>query len=187
MATVGIDTTQYNRTAPQSTPLPQGLYQGVVVRVMQKTTNDQKGIYEEVEFDITAPAEFSNRKFWDRFNIKNDSADAQRIAREAFADLGKACGILGVIQDDQEILGREVQLEIGIEGSKNPKYPDPKNKCRKYWPLGIDVASAKKAAAPAAAAAAPAQKGNWGAAGAPAPVPAPAATSPVAGKPWGPK
>ena len=163
MATIGLNTSEYERKVVESTPLPQGIYQGIVVRVQQKDTRDKTGVYEEVEFDIKYPEQYSNRKFWDRFNVSNQSVKAQQIGREGFSDLAKAAGVNGIINDDQEILGKEVLLEITIVASENPKYPNPSNACRKYWPLGTDVEAARKNRGGQAVAAAPAN--NFGSVG----------------------
>lgn len=176
MATLSLDTNQYERSAPQGGPLPPGVYTGTVVRVQQKETNDKQGVYEEVEFDISHPVQFSNRKFWDRFNVINKSVKAQQIGREALADLAKASGITGVINDDQELMGKTVQLRLIVKPSDNPQYPDPKNECRKYYPVGVDADAEDKrvkgAAAPQQIAAGVAASGgirqNWGNAGTPA-------------------
>lgn len=177
MASLGIDTTQYERSAPQGSVLPIGIYTMTVVRVQQKPTKDGTGIYEEVEFDISSPAQYSNRKFWDRFNIVNKSQKAQQIGRECIADLAKAAGINGVISDDQDLLGKTVQAKLIVKESDNPQYPEAKNECRKYYPVGVDVdAQDTKPAAPAAAPA----KANWGNAG----TPAAAATEQPAAAPW---
>ncbi len=155
-----MNTTEVVRTPPEGSPLPIGIYSGVVTRTAQKQTNDKTGVYIEVEFDITGPAEFANRKFWDRFNIMNKSTEAVRIATEALSDLGIAAG-LPVLTDDEELIGREVLLDIKVDPAK--PYVDksgvqqpgkPGNSCRKYWPLGTDIEALKKAqkgAAPAAA------------------------------------
>lgn len=163
---VGINTTEYERSAPSGGPLPPGVYVMTISRVQSKETNDKTGVYVEVEFDIQSPPEFGNRKFWDRFNIINKSQKAQQIGREGFADLAKACGIHGVINDDQEILGKTVQGRLRVKDSDNPQYPEPKNECRKYYPVGVNADEADEQRkgntknAPVAA-----QKANWGNAG----------------------
>lgn len=185
MANLGIDTNQYERQAPQGGPLPPGIYTMTVVRVTQKQTKDKTGVYEEVEFDVSAPAQFSNRKFWDRFNIINKSAQAQQIGREAIADLAKAAGIAGTINDDQELMGRTVQARLLVKPSDNPQYPEPKNECRKYYPVGVNADDADRASKGGAAAAPGATaKANWNTAGTPAPAPQPAAANAAPTAPW---
>lgn len=164
-----IHSDSYTRSSPESTPLPPGVYRGIPVKTEQKDTAGEKGpgVQVVVEFDITHPEDFSNRKFWDRFNVMNPSADTVRIAKEGLADLAKACGI-HELNDDEQLLGNEVILELSIE--KGKPYKDKhtgalrdgkdSNKCRKYWPLGTDVDAAKKTQktqVPTAARAAPPQ------------------------------
>ncbi len=123
-----------------------------MVKSAQKQTNDKTGMYVEVEFDITSPVEFTNRKFWDRFNILNKSAEASRIGKEQLAGLAFAIGI-PTLNDDEQLIGHEVVMEIYVEPAK--PYTDkngvaqagkPTNKCRKYWPVGTNVEAEKKAA-----------------------------------------
>lgn len=186
-----IDTNEYNRSIPQGTPLPPGLYQGVVTRTEQKPTAGKNGnpggIMVEVEFDITAPEEYasSNRKVWDSFNVVNASAEAVRIAKEGISDLGKACGY-AVLEDDEQLLGCEVIMRIAIDPAK--PYTDkqgvqregkPKNKILKYWAVGTDVEAAE-AAAKAAAKTAPAAQ----TAAAPQVAAKPVATAPSGASKW---
>lgn len=151
-----INANEYQRSAPEGTPLPPGLYKGIITKTDQKDTAGEKGpgVMVVVEFDITWPEEHSNRKFWDRFNIINPSLDTVRIAREGLADLAKAAYHPDfILQDDEELQGREVVLELYIE--KGKQYKDKhtgmmkdgkdQNKCRKYWHVDTDVESAKKA------------------------------------------
>lgn len=191
-----IDTTTTVRTMPEGTPLPPGIYQGLITRTAQKPTNDQSGMFVEVEFDIKAPVEFDGRKFWDRFNIVNQSADATRIGRECLADLGAAAGY-PLLEDDMQLQGQQVLMELVVEPAKQYKDKNgvqrdgkAQNKCRKYWPLGTDIEAAKaaqkaaKAAqsgvaapGPAKAAPAPAARPSWNnKAAAPAQVAQPVAT-----------
>lgn len=215
-----INTTETTRSTPEGTPLPPGIYQGIVVKTGQRDTQGKNGnpggIMVEVEFDITSPEEFANagRKFWDRFNIINHSADASRIGKECLADLGLACGF-EVLEDDEQMQGCEVIMKLAIEEGKDyvnrqgvTVKGKPQNRCLKYWPVGTNVEEAeriakeKKAAnkTQPAAASAPAQKQAWSkpaaapsavaarpAVAAPAPAaatPAPAAASAGSTAPW---
>lgn len=167
-----ISTGDYVRSVPESTPLPPGIYRGITVKATsQDLDNNGNRIMLTVEFDITHPEEYSNRKFWDRFNIVNPSTDAMRISKEALADLGAAAG-LATISDEEDLIGHEVQMELAIEPAK--PYIDKQNvkrdgkasnKCKKYWPLGVEISAAKKdqkAAAPVARPAATNTAQKWG-------------------------
>ena len=184
MADLNINTTEYERSVPTGTPLPPGVYTMTIVRTAIKPVTNN-GMQFEVEFDIQSPPQFSNRKFWDRFNIVNNSpnkAITEKIAKEALADLGKAAGIHGNLTEEM-LSGKTVQGRLFVQPSKNAKYPEPKNECRKYYPVGVDAdaedAKKKGAASPAVQPAA--SKPNWNTAGtAPAAETAPAAAT----APW---
>lgn len=194
-----IDTNEYQRSAVNAGPLSPGVYSLIVVRSEQKDTRDRTGVYLEVEFDVTSPEEFANRKFWDRFNVLNKSNEASRIGREQLGDLALACGI-PLLEDDQDIVGREVLAEIFVEPAK--PYTDrngvqqpgqPSNRCGKYWPIGTDVEAARAAwreaskgatAQPAAAKPAGTQKFAGTARAGATPAPQQAAAPAAATPPW---
>lgn len=147
-----INSAETVRSMPQSTPLPVGVYSGIVTKVEQKPTGSNTGVMIEVEFDITAPMDYANRKFWDRFNVVNANADTVRIAKEALGDLAQACGV-AELQDDEQLIGKEIMMELYVEKGKPyidkrsgaEKMGNDQNRCGKYWPIGTDVESARKA------------------------------------------
>ena len=185
MAHIGLDTTQHERTAPTGgTPLPAGMYHGVITRTQLKDTKDGTGAYLEVEYDISHPSEYGNRKFWDRFNIQNKSAEATRIGKEQLSDLAKAAG-LKILNEDTDLHGKEVAMVLRVRPPKDQF--SASNECDKYWPVGTTLEQHEawrgKKASPAGAAAATA-KPAWGA------KPAAAETTPHTEKkkaPWGAK
>jgi hypothetical protein len=161
MAYLGsIDTSQVDYNTGSREPLPAGVYSLIIVRAVQKDTKKKDGIYVEVEFDITAPDQHNRRKFWDTFNIMNPSTEAQRIGLEQLGKLAKAAGI-AVLQDDQDLLNKEIQAEIYIGKDGNGT---PRNRVSGYYPAGVDVKAFKEqlkgkgagAVAPAATGAVPA-------------------------------
>lgn len=146
-----INTEETVRNMPEGIPVPPGIYTGIVVKSTQKHTKDRTGIYVEVEIDVKFPEEFVGRKVWDRFNIQNASQKAAQIGREGIADLGKACGI-PVLSDDEQLIGHQVMMEIMIEPAK--KYTDKdgneregkaQNRIKKFWPMGTNIKQASKA------------------------------------------
>lgn len=158
----GFDTNEYERTVGtgSSEPLPIGFYGLVITRSIMKLTNDKTGKYLEVEFDVVEPSEHGNRKFWDRFNIFNNNATAQKIGREQLSDLLKSLGLDGSAEPE-DMVGASVNAYLLIEPGSNGY--GPKNKCGKYLPTGTTEADyqawkaqakgAAKAAAPVAQAA----------------------------------
>ncbi len=186
MTYIGLDTKEHERTAPTGgTPLPAGMYHGVVTRTQLKDTKDKTGMYLEVEFDITHPGEFGNRKFWDRFNIQNKSAEATRIGKEQLSDLAKAAG-LQVLSEDTDLHGKEVAMVLRVRPPKGEFQAS--NECDKYWPIGTSLADheawrGKKSGGVATATGA--TKQAWGAKGAPAAEAATAQPEAKKSAPWG--
>lgn len=158
-----IPTENVDRSVPEgASVLPSGSYKMVPVKAavvpLNKDNNPTKnnGMSVEVEFDIIEPAQYSNRKFWDRFNIQmvpkqGATADEQKkvaqavqIGKKMLGQLGNACGIFPALTDEQQVLGKEILAELGIKpGTKKPDggMYDPKNVARRYWPVGTDIKS----------------------------------------------
>lgn len=161
----GFDTNEYERTVGGggSNPLPVGFYGMVITRSVIKDTKAKDGKYLEVEFDIAEPSDYSNRKFWDKFNIFNASAKAQRIGREQLSDLLQAIGLSGDAEPD-DMVGASVNAYLLIEPAKGDW--EAKNKCGKYLPTGTTEADyqAWLAKAKGAAKSAAPEKKAWGAA-----------------------
>lgn len=175
----GFDTSEYERTVGTGSrePLPIGFYNLVITRSVMKPTKAGDGKYLEVEFDIAAPAEYGNRKFWDKLNIFNKNTVAQKIGREQLSDLLKAINLSGEA-DPEDMVGASVNAYILIEPAKDGW--EAKNKCGKYMPSGTteEDYQAWFAQAKGAAKAAAPEKKAWGAA-APAAAAEPAAKAAV--------
>lgn len=166
MTYIGLDTTQYERTmgSGDNTPLPAGMYSGTITRANLKdnkpTAKDPNGKYLEVEFDISSPSEFSNRKFWDKFNLINSNPLAVKIGKEQLSDLAKALGI-ETLGEASELEGRTCSFYLTVKPAQG-NY-SASNACQKYLPEGAtesDYDGWKKAAPKAGA---PERK-TWGAA-----------------------
>jgi hypothetical protein len=205
MADLNIDSTQYDDPTPPKgtyTPLPLGVYTFTIVRALMKKTKPgtpEEGIQEEIEFDISSPTQFNNRKHWERYPILNGYKDEngrlslQEDARKKVAQLGRASGIFGNVTEEG-LIGRTVQARIATKKKKdwtdkhgNVHNNEVENYVVKYYPVGVDADAEdkkSKGAAPAANQPAPAgTKPNWGNVGAPAPAPAQPATT-TAAAPW---
>lgn len=139
LSSLGEDFTQYERTVGEggATTLPIGFYTGIITRANMNETKDGTGKYLEIEFDITSPSQFSNRKFWDKFNIINKNPTAVKIAKEQLADLLKALGFAHP-PNTSEMEGREVAMYLGLyparTDQKTGKTYSESNKCLKYLP-----------------------------------------------------
>lgn len=143
MAYIGLDTTKHERTmgGGGNTPLPAGFYSGVVTRaeVRDNSPNakDPNGKYLEVEFDITSPSDFSNRKFWDKFNLININEIAVKIGKEQLSDLAQSMDIAN-LGDSEELLGKECCFYLTIKPAQG-QY-SASNNCMKYLPVGTSEA-----------------------------------------------
>jgi hypothetical protein len=80
------------------TPLPQGKYLCVLMSSEEKDTKAKaagkakKGTMLVLKFQVIE-GEYKGRQLFDRLNILNDNADAERISRSALKALCKAVGV----------------------------------------------------------------------------------------------
>ena len=73
-------------------PLPAGDYLMQVTESEIKPTKSGSGEQLILTLEVV-DGPHQNRKVWDRLNIRNENADAQRIAQRALADLCLAIGV----------------------------------------------------------------------------------------------
>ncbi len=133
-------------------PLPAGDYMMQVIESdikPTKTGGDQLVLTLEV---IEGP--MSNRRVWDRMNIRNQSADAQRIAQRALADLCLAVGVAS-LRNSEDLHFKPFVGRLTIKVDKKGEY-GPSNSVR-YKPRGgvAPAAPQRPAAAPTTRAATP--------------------------------
>ena len=98
--------------------LKPGIYHMVIVRTDRKRTKAGTGEYLEFEMQVVQPAEFSGRRYWDRFNISNPNKKTEDIAAEQLSDLCHAVGVKKIEADTDELLDKELVITLEI---------DPKN------------------------------------------------------------
>lgn len=113
-------------------PIPAGDYQMQVIESEIKPTKSGDGQMLVLTLEVmTGPHE--KRRVWDRLNIRNANADAQRIAQRALADLCLATGIAS-LKDSDELHFKPFTARIGIREDKSGQY-GPQNTVR-YKPKG---------------------------------------------------
>ena len=138
--------------APEA--LPAGDYVAQVVGSEVKPTASGSGEYLKLEIEILSPG-FSGRRVFDQLNIRNESAEAERIGRAQLSALCHAVGVLR-ISDSQQLHGKPFMVKLTLK--EDPQY-GKQNKVKGYKaattaPQAAPIhpaASAPAAARPAAA------------------------------------
>lgn len=126
--------------------LPVGEYPMQVIESELKPTKANNGDEQLVLTLEVIEGPFTNRRVWDRLNIRNHNADAQRIAQRALADLCLAIGIQS-LRNSEDLHFKPFVGKVGVKASKDPNY-GPSNTVR-YKPRG-GAAARPTAAKPAA-------------------------------------
>jgi hypothetical protein len=120
-------------------PIPPGNYNMQVIDSniipTKSGSGDQLVLTLEV---INGP--FENRRVWDRLNIRNQNADAQRIAQRALADLCIAIGISS-LTDTNDLHFKPFTGCVTIQNDKTGQY-GPQNRVR-YKPRNGGSAPAR--------------------------------------------
>jgi hypothetical protein len=136
-------------------PLPAGWYNAHITQAEARPTKDGTGQYIKIRYDILGPTHVG-RVVFANVNIRNKSAEAERIGRAQLGDLMRACGIKQLLQADQ-LVGGTPEIQVTVRPARD-QYP----------------ASNEVKAIRAAGGAAPSL-----------PAAAPAASKPRAAAPWG--
>jgi hypothetical protein len=145
-------------------PLPAGNYLMQVIESEIKPTKSGTGEQLVLTLEVI-DGPHANRKVWDRLNIVNENADAQRIAQRSLADLCLSIGVAS-LRNTEELHFKPFVGRLAIRQDKTGQY-GPQNTVR-YKPRGGQPPAGKappqqSAAKPAAAAAAaPGTKRPWG-------------------------
>lgn len=130
MAILGNDFAQeFASVKPEDfTPVPAGEYVMQVTKTELKQTSTG-GLCIKVQFDIIGPA-YQGRKLFANFNIRNSSAEAERIGRQQLKALTIAGRVQEPLQDTDQLLGATVRASVTIREATD-KYP-ASNDVRNY-------------------------------------------------------
>lgn len=111
-------------------PIPDGWYQAVIEGAELKPTKDGTGKLIAVKYKIMGPTH-ANRTLFGNLNIKNRSADAERIGLQ---QLGSIMGAIGIakVQDTDQLIGGRLEIKVAY------KAPVMENGHEKY-PAGNEV------------------------------------------------
>lgn len=108
-------------------PIPAGDYMMQVEESEIKPTKSGSG--EQLILTLVViDGPHQNRKIWDRLNIRNENADAQRIAQRALADLCLAVGVAS-LRNTEELHFKPFTGRVTIQADKTGQY-GPQNRVR---------------------------------------------------------
>ena len=127
-------------------PLPAGDYLMQVTESEIKPTKSGSGEQLILTLEVV-DGPHQNRKVWDRLNIRNENADAQRIAQRALADLCLAIGVTS-LRDTTDLHFKPFTGRVTIQADKTGQY-GPQKRVR-YKPRSGQPPAGKAAAQPAA-------------------------------------
>lgn len=109
---------QAQENAPQMdrTPIQPGWYKVTIAQFERVLNKNGSGEHLKIEFDLE-----NRRKVWNRYNLKNTNAQAERIAVEQIAQLCVACGYNSIsdVWNPVELMGKSCDLYIDVDGTYN--------------------------------------------------------------------
>lgn len=108
-------------------PIPAGVYTLQVIESRVEFTKTGSGQMLTLTLEVIG-GQFAGRRIWDRLNIRNENADAQRIAIRALADL---CGQLNIpqLQDSEQLHFKPFKGRVTVQPDKTGQY-GPQNRVR---------------------------------------------------------
>jgi hypothetical protein len=130
-------------------PMPPGWYALQCVKAELKDTSTG-GKMVVVEFEVIGER-FNGRKVFQRLNVINRNADAEKIGRRELAHLGQACGYPNGVTGTDQLLGKQLDGRLAIrEGREvDGKTYGADNEIKAYAALGSKSAQQAQAAKPA--------------------------------------
>lgn len=115
--------------AEDFSPVPAGEYILQVTKTDCTHTKDKSGLMAVITFDIIAPS-YQGRKLFARFNLRNNSAIAERIGKAQFKALIVAAHVVEPVVDTDQLLGATVKASVVIREATE-KY-GPSNEIKGY-------------------------------------------------------
>ncbi|CAL8972779.1 hypothetical protein RHODGE_RHODGE_01003 [Rhodoplanes serenus] len=122
-------------------PIPAGEYLMQVIESEIKSTKSGSGEQLVLTLEVVE-GPCANRRVWDRLNIRNQNADAQRIAQRSLADLCLAVGVMS-LRDTEDLHFKPFIGKVTIKTDKSGQY-GPQNAVR-YKPRGGQPPAGKSA------------------------------------------
>ncbi len=109
------------------TPIPDGWYRAEIKKAELKATKDGNGQYINIQYSVLGPS-YAGRVVFDIINVRNASAEAERIGLAQLKKMKLAVGLPSLTDTDQ-LIGRN--LEIDVKTQKSAEYGD-KNVVKAY-------------------------------------------------------
>jgi hypothetical protein len=94
--------------------VPPGVYTVMVVKSDVKDTKNGTGKKLEMQYQIVT-GQHAGTMLTDRLNIKNASADAERIGRGQLKSICDAIGYVGVLKDSSALHGKPFSVQVIVE------------------------------------------------------------------------
>jgi len=127
-------------------PLPKGWYP---VEVERSEYRRNRGGHEVALGLVVQSGDYSERWVFLSFNVENNSAEAQQIARDNLDRIYEAVGFTN--EDSDRLAGKRFEVKLGVESEKQANGYDPKNTFKAARPWGGGGSKPwKSGAAPAA-------------------------------------
>ncbi len=113
--------------AYQGGVLPKGKYLCELKNSELKATNKGDGKYLKLDFVICDGSDFDGQHIFGNLNVINSNPVAQQIGQGLLGQLAKSVGFLVIPDESFELHDRKVLVEVKIQASTNPAYPEDKN------------------------------------------------------------
>ncbi|MEG1501939.1 MAG: DUF669 domain-containing protein [Synergistaceae bacterium] len=115
MALLAPELTQdlLNTKAEDFTPIPAGEYTLQVTKANVEPTKNGTGLIVKAEFDVIGPSH-QGRKIFGNFNIRNESAMAEKIGKQQLKSLMVAGHVQEPLVDTDQLLGATVRAGVII-------------------------------------------------------------------------
>jgi hypothetical protein len=105
-------------------PIPNGTYLAAIVESASKETQDRRGAYVALAFEILEGS-YKGRKVFVNLNLENPSAEAVRFAMADLCAICLACGVRETVHDTVALHNWPLQIVVKVKPRKaKPGQPD---------------------------------------------------------------
>lgn len=105
---------------PGFDPIPAGVYVAQIVESDVKPTKNGSGQYAQFTLEVL-DGPCKGRKVWSRINVRNQSAEAERIGQSQLSQLQHAVGVLQ-LQDTTQLHMKPLRIKVTVR--KDEQYGD---------------------------------------------------------------